>query len=89
MILEENGQNNRTGNRPIITLSTINPTLTNVVLNMELSVEKQECSFEFEVLTAVYVKGSLFWDMTPCSLVRSQRFEGSYSHDNQSFILNQ
>jgi hypothetical protein len=37
----------------------------------------------------VTMKGSLFWDMTPCSLVRSQRFKGSYKHDIHSFILNQ
>jgi hypothetical protein len=56
MILVEVGRNTRIDICPVTTLSTINPTLTAMVLNMDLSVEKQERSFEFEVLTAVTMK---------------------------------
>jgi hypothetical protein len=33
----------------------------------------------FEVLTAVFMKSSIFWDITPCSpLEVNRRFEGTY-----------
>jgi hypothetical protein len=33
----------------------------------------------FEVLTAVVIKGAIFWDMTPCSPLKiNRRFGGTY-----------
>jgi hypothetical protein len=38
----------------------------------------------FEVLTAVVMKSSIFWDVTPCSLLKvNQRFGGRCRHHLQ------
>jgi hypothetical protein len=38
----------------------------------------------FEVLTAVVMKSSIFWDITPCSLLKVNRgFGGTYRHHLQ------
>jgi hypothetical protein len=41
--------------------------------------EKKACNVGFEVLTAVTIKSSFFWDITPCHVVKvNQRFRGTY-----------
>jgi hypothetical protein len=38
--------------------------------------EFEDCYVVFEVLTAVVMKGSIFWDITPCSSLKVNRHFG-------------
>jgi hypothetical protein len=42
----------------------------------------------FEVLIAATMKGTIFWDVTPCSLVKVYRhFEGKYCPHQAYYLL--
>jgi hypothetical protein len=42
----------------------------------------------FEVLTAVAMKSTIFWDITPCSPLKvNRRFGGTYRHHLQDLII--
>jgi hypothetical protein len=63
-------------------------TVTTILIS-NLSLSLSSC-FEFEVLTAVIMKSIIFWDVTPCSLVKvNRRSIGKYCLHRQVRRVNQ
>jgi hypothetical protein len=60
------------------------------VMNVSYLQLKKWISVEFQVLTAVIMNSSIFWDIMPCSLVKdNQHFGGTYHIHLQGWRVSQ
>jgi hypothetical protein len=59
-----------------ILVSVLEFTATFCIRNIEMVVCEYNRDVEFEILTAVVMKSSIFWDITPCSPLKVNRHFG-------------